>query len=768
MSWFLELRNRFSHLRGRHRFEESLDEEMRLHIESRVEELIAAGRTRAAALAEARREFGQPARLAEESREAWRWGWLEDLGRDVRYAARSLGRDRGLAATAVISLALGIGVNTTIFSLTAEFLFSRPSVRDPDTLVHAQIGGASHIPMREYRFIRDAGVFQSLAGADVMQEANWRTGDSTHRLFVTRATGNFFEVTGIPLAFGRAFQTGEREVVVISHGFWQNRLTADPGVLGRGLILDGRPHTIVGVLPAAHRTVTGFGYSPDLYVPVARENTAVSFYGRLPEGVSRRDMVGRLRTAAAELDRVYPDGNHKWVDEVLVMNLAGIERLGEGFLTTITAFFAMLMAVVGLLLVIACANVASLLLARASARVHEFAIRRSIGADRGRLMRQLLAESLLLSVLGTAVGLALNYALTRTLNGAALPMPFPLRLSIETDARLLIYAAAVAVGSALLAGLLPAIRATRPGASELLKRDERQVRGRRATLRNMLVAGQLAVSALVLIMAALSIRNLIRSASLDPGFDIRNTLWAQVRLVPGDYATRGKVLAQVSATLDRVRGLPGVESATAASVVPLNDHFLSRTETFYPDSAARGVRVEYSWNAIGPDYFRTMGIGVVAGREFSTLDREGSAPAVIINESFARRVFGGVNPVGQRLRYGRDDRTGPIVVGVVRNSKYSAIGERDRAALYEAYFQVAGRRTALQFLVKYGGPPERLRMPLNAALLEAEPAAAVEVKLMSQSTGFALLPSRAGALALGSIGALGLALAAVGLYGVLA
>jgi predicted permease len=755
------------HLAGRRRFDDALDEEMRLHLEARVEELVGQGVSAAGAADRARREFGPSALLAEQSREAWRWSGIEDLGRDLRHAARGLARDRGFTATAVVSLALGIGLNTTIFSLTSEFLFSRPSVRDAETLVRAEIGGTGSIPMREHRFLAEAGVFQGLAGSNEMQEINWRSGDFSRRLFVTRVTGNYFGVTGTPLAFGRPIAPGDRGVAVISHTFWQSRLDADPDVLGRTLVLDGRPYVVAGVLPAVHRTLTGFGYSPDLYLPVENEAMRVSLYGRLPEGVSREAALDRLRAAAARMDRELPDSARRWAAGVTVTGLVGIERLTWGFMRRVSAFFALLMGAVGLLLAIACANVASLLLARSFTRMHEFAIRMSIGAGRGRIVRQLLAESLLLSMLGTAAGLGLNYALTRALNGATLPMPFPMRLSIQPDTRLLMYASILAVVSGVLAGLLPAFRATRGGTQALLKRDERQVSGHRGALRNVLVAGQLAVAVVVVTLAGLAVRNLAAAATLDPGFDLRRTVWAQMRLVPEGYPNAGRIRAAAASILNRLRVLPGVESAATAAVIPLNDHFLSRVSTISTD-VVRNKAVEHAWNAVGPDYFRTMSIRLIAGREFTMLDQAGAQPVIIVNETFSRLAFGGSNPIGRTVRFGRYDSSGPVVVGVARNAKYSAIGERDRAAIYEPFFQVAGRSPGLHFLVRAAGPPEPILKSLNAALLAADPAASVEVIPMSLSTGFAMLPSRMGAMLLASIGALGLVLAAVGLYGVLA
>jgi predicted permease len=765
MSWWSENVNKVSHLIRRGHFDDSFTEEMRLHIEERASELASSGMSHRDATAKARREFGCAARIAEESRDAWRWTPVEDLVRDLRNAIRTLRRDRAFAATAVLSLAAAIGINTTVFSLTTEFLFSQPSVRNPGNLVSAQIGGSSHAPMREYRFLRDAGVFDALTGSLDLQEANWRSGDVTRRVFVSRVTDNFFGVTGMPVALGRPFGTAELMVAVVSHGFWQSRLGADPAVLGRGITLDGKSYTIVGVLPPVHRTLTGFGYVPDMYLPVANESTYVALHGRLSAGMSFPAALDRLRSAAAELDKVHPDGNHKWADGVAVRSLVGIERLRFGFLRSIAAFFGLLIGVVGLLLIIACANVAGLLLARGSVRAQEFAIRMSIGAGRGRLIRQVLAETLLLSLAGTAAGLLLNYSLTRLVNRAVLPAPFPIGLAIEPDGRLLVYAAAVAIGTTLVAGLLPALTSTRMSTAAVLKRDEHQVSGRQTSARNALVAGQLAVSVLVLIMAALAVRNLVESARLDPGFDIRSTIWTQVRLVPDKYPTREKIRAAVAAMLDRVRSIPGVNDASVVTFVPLNDHFASSSSTFYTDEAPEGLWFEYSWNAVGPGYFNTMGIELIAGREFGNGDRSGGSRVAVINESFARRMFGTSNPIGQRIR---QDATERVVVGVARNSKYSTLGERDRAALYEPYFQAGAARPTLQFMVKANVPPDSLLKALNATLLDIDPSSSIELKPMSRAMGFALLPSRAGAVMLGTVGSLGLALASVGLYGVLA
>ncbi|MEO8129487.1 MAG: ABC transporter permease [Bryobacteraceae bacterium] len=763
MRWYSKLKNKLSHLRGRSAFDDALAEEIQGHLEMRADELATGGMDLRDALAQARREFGSPLSLAEDSRSEWRWTWLEDLARDLRYAARSLARDKGFALTAILSLALGIGVNTIIFSLASEFLFKEPSARNPAKLVRIQVGGRSQLGMREYRFLRDAGVFAALVGFDENAEVNWRSGETNERLFGIRVTDNFFAEIGMPIAIGRGIQPGETDVAVVSHRFWERSLNADPDAIGRLLVLDGRPHTLIGILPANHRTLVGLGFAPDLYVAVRTETARVGLYGRLAEGTTRQGIAEKLRSACMQLDQVYPNEDSKWSRNITVNDLTGLNRLaGNRGLTAVAAFFAMLMAAVSLLLMIACVNVASLLLARSAGRAREFAVRLSIGASRGRLIRQLLTESLLLSVVGAAAGLALNLVITNFLNGTTLPLPVPIRLAIQPDWRLLAYGAVIAVVSAVMAGLLPALSSTRSGTNATLKRDEHQVGGR-ALMRKSLVAGQLAVSVIVLVTAALFVRNLVRSATMNPGFNLDHTIWAQMRLVPESYPTGEKTFALVRSALEQLRTQPGVESATFTNVVPLNDTSNDRGAVS-TDVKTEPLHLRYFTFGVAEDYFKTMAIPILAGREFERSDRAGGARVVIVNETLARLMFGNTSPVGRIIRFGTNPRT---VVGVAANHKYSTLGEDDAPAIYEPYLQRGGNRANLHFLIRSTVPPATLTRSLSKALLNVEPNAAVEVKPMSQAMGFALLPSRAGAGLLGVIGALGLTLASIGLYGVL-
>ncbi len=759
---------RLAYLFRREQFAHELDDEMQFHIETRADELEKTGLSRGEALARARREFGSAVRMKEDTRSAWQIRWVADLISDLRYALRALRRNPGFAAAAIFSLALGIGANTTIFSLTMEFLFSQPSCRDPDRLASMRIGGNSHVYMPHYRFLRDAHLFDGLAGSNEESESNWRFGNDTYRLYVMRVTDNFFHVVGVPVAMGRPIEPGDRDVVVLSDRFWRSRLAADPKVVGKALIIDGRPYTVSGVLPRNHRTVLGFGFAPELYLPASRESDIVALIARLPQGMSVQGAYARLISACKELDKVHPPDwgpKSSWANNVEVVPVAGVERLKSLNFAPFTAFFGVLMIVVALVLLIACANVSSLLLARASARRQELAIRLAIGAGRGRIVRQLLAESLLLALLGTCAGLLVNVWLSGVMNRVQLPLPIPMQLLIQPDWRLLVYSMAVAVMSALVAGLMPALKATRGGVSTALKLTERQVGGR-WTLRNVLVVGQLAVSVVLLTTGFLFVRNMTKSMTMSPEFDADHVVWAYMRLVPEYYMSSEQRRTLINNGLSELRALPGVEAASIACIVPLNDNWHNMSE-IRTDLSDQPIRVSFHVNCSAPDYFRTMGIRILQGREFLPADRQGAPEVAILNENMALKLFGDRNPVGHTFRYTAPTMSAPItVVGVAKNSKYFTLGEENPLALYECYFQTQEDVVKLHFLVRTLRPRDVVK-EIAQTLGRLDPSAAVEVKPMRDALGFAFLPSRVGAALLGSMGLLGLALASIGLYGVM-
>jgi predicted permease len=530
--------------------------------------------------------------------------------------------------------------------------------------------------------------------------------------------------------------------------------------------LDGRVYSIAGVLPANHRSIAGFSLSPDIYVPVAQNDEQVQFYARMPKGMTLAIARTRLLSVFEQLDRIHPMEGWKRTNQVRVMGVTGFDVLNQGIPGAVTAFFAMLMVVVGLVLLIACTNVASLLLARTASRSQELAIRLSLGASRRRIIRHLLAESLLLSVLGLAAGLAIDIGCARAINNVTLPVPLPIHLVVSLDWRLFWYSLAVVLVSALLCGLLPAFKAARRDVNLALKQEEHQT-ARTWNTRSVLIAGQLAISIMLLATGFLFVHNLLRASSMNPGFDVQHTLWAYMRLVPDKYNDPDQIkqMSLVDSALERLRALPGVRSAAITRRVPLNDNCVIGAR-LRRDLSSASIPVQYECNNVGPDYFRTLGISLQRGREFTAADRKGSQPVAIVNETFARDVFDHADPIGHTINTGFTNEKSKLIVGVVKDSKYFTLGEKQRLAVYEPYFAYT-EPINLHFLIRTASSPDGYVRPVTDELGRLDFTAAIETKPMSRALGTALLPSQIGAVMLGSMGILALTLAAVGLYGVL-
>ncbi len=758
-----ELWLRLRWLVGRSRFHSELSDEIEFHIESRSEELERSGVPHSEALAIARREFGSPLGVVENTSRTWQIQLLEDLFSDLRHAARAFRRNPVFTLTAIFCLALGIGANTTVFNIATSFLFSEPSCRDSGSLIAIWEGGNSSLPMSDFQFLRDAHIFDGLAGINVEREVNWREGDRTRRFYAGVVTDDFFTTLGVPFLLGRGIAPGETNTAVISYRLWRGMFGGDLSIIGRKLIFEGRPYTLSGVLPANHRSVVGFGIAPEVYIPVAHPDEYVQLYARMPKGMTIAVARARLRSVFEQLDRIRPEKDGwKRAEWTRVTSVTGFDLLNRMMPGAVSAFFAMLLIVVGLVLLIACTNVASLLLARASSRSQELAIRVSLGASRRRIIRHLLAESLLLSILGLLAALLLDIACTRVINNLTLPIPVPIHLVVSPDWRLLWYSLSIALLSALICGLLPALKAVKRDVNLAMKQEEHQTT-RAWNLRSFLVAGQLAVSVVLLATGFLFLHNLLLAAAMNPGFDVHHTIWAYMRLVPDKYKdpAQARQMSLVRRALDQLRALPGVEAAAITRRVPLNDNCWigMRIGT---DISSADTQVQYECNNVGPDYFRTLAIPILRGREFSVTDRKGSQPVAIVNETFARTLFGNINPIGHTIT--TDKPT--LIVGVAKNSKYFSLGEKHPLALYEPYFAFE-EPANLQFLIRTANSPAQYVKPINDLLGRLDPSAAIETKPMSGALGWALLPSRVGAAMLGAMGILGLMLAAIGLYGVL-
>lgn len=703
--------------------------------------------------------LGNAMRIKEQAYDSWRFNTLENLWRDLVYAARGLRRSPTLVATALLSLGLAIGINTAIFSLAVEFLFSVPSVRAPESVISIRFGGNSHAKKAVVDAVRDSGLFQDVVGENEETFINWNDGADNRRIFCVQTTPNYFSALGLPVTFGRGIVPSDpKEVVVLSNAFWRKYFAADRAVIGRAVNLDGRAYTIVGILPEDFRSLVGFGFSPDVYVPQYLDDTVLAIYARLKPGMSAGQARAALTTLALRLDHVLPDG-FKYEDGLQVQPVAGMGRLTlERDMQAVGLFFLVLLIVVGLVLLIACVNVASLLLARGSARSRELAIRLSLGASRGRLLQQLLVDSLLLATLGALFGLVLRQGFAFLVEHIALPLPLPIRLHLDLDWRIVAYAILLTAVATATSGLLPAWRSVKRAVAPGLHRDSR------LRLQRCLIAGQIAVSAVVLVTGFLFLHNLLESSGISPGFDVRHTLRADVNLPPAAYADNARKKIYVAQALAALRALPGIESVASARIVPFTDathFFLTLT---YKDSGER-VDARFYWNAVTPGYFHVMDIPVLRGRAFTSGDTAAGANPVIVDRAFVNRYMPKGEPIGREFQWGPGKEC--VIIGVVGDTKNMSIGENPQPLVYEDLNLIDNDRTRIQFVMRSETPPGAQIHGVHDALRRVDPNAGLEVQTLYSSIGLAFLPSQVGAALLGSMGLLGLLLAAIGLYGVM-
>jgi predicted permease len=705
--------------------------------------------------------LGNPASIKEEAYDLWRFNLVENLWRDLVYSARGLRRSPALVCSALLSLALGTGVNTALFSIAVEFLLSEPSVRDSASVVAIRLGGNSHARQEHVEALRESGIFLEVTGAYEESFVNWNDGTETRQVFAVQTTSNYFSALGVPVAHGRGYGPADaKEVVVLQHNFWRRHFHSDPGAVGRALTLEGRAYTIVGILPENHRTVIGFGFSPDIYMPVIGRDTALALNARLKPGATIGEALAAVTAFATRLDTSDP-GRHRWEQNCSVTPIAGLERIRfEKLMRSVGLFFVLLQIVVGLVLLISCVNVASLLLARASTRRREIAVRLSLGAGRARLMQQLLVESLLLALGGAALGFALAQVIASLMARIQLPLPVPVQLQIEPDWRVAIYAAALAVLAAVASGLLPAWQTVREAIAPQLHREQR------FRLRRILVTSQIAISLVVLATGFLFVRNLVSSRSLSPGFDVRKTVRADVYLPRERYRDKLRILQFADASRRALQALPGVEAVAAARIIPFTDNTVNGGATRFPDNGERR-QIRFAWNAVTPDYFRAMNIPIHKGRDFTAADR-GQVHVVAVNTTFVERFLAGREPIGTVFLWGNDGQTPMHIVAVVGGTKTMTIGEEQMPQVYEPLAQISNDRTRIQFVLRSAIPPAAQLAAVRQALRRVEAGAAVDVSTLYSSIGFAFLPSQIGAVLLGSMGLLGLMLAMIGLYGMLA
>ena len=721
---------------------------------------------------------------------------MTDLLQDIRYGCRMLVKSPGFTAVAVVSLALGIGFNTTIFSAVDAILLKPKTGLDPDRLVDVYLSDASGYPYGvssypDYREYRDRNTVFTGVAAFQPTVALFDAGDSSEYLLGEIATGNFFELVGIPVILGRALQPsddvspGGHTVVVIGESLWRSRLGSDPNVVGQSLELNGREFTIIGVTSLASSLP---GFTSAFWAPAAMVdhlNPSANDTSRLERTTSRSWFVKarlepgiQLERARAEMDALalslqerFPDDYRDRGIHVLASNDVRLHPVVDDALSPV-AF--VMMAIVGLVLLIACANVANMALARASARQGEIAIRLALGSSRWRLARQLLTESVLLSAIGGAFGLLIAFWSTKAILALKPPIPFPIALDLTLDTRILMFTFAVSVATGIVFGLAPALQASRQQLVPSLRSELSSFRGRGVfggvTLRNGLVVVQVAVSLVLLIGAALMLRSVGNAQQIDPGFETKNVVMLSTHLGLHGYTRETGRIFQDRAVA-RVAGLPEIESASLAMVLPLAMNISTRMlapEGREPERIAEWSEPDASVVATG--YFETMGISLVQGRDFSERDIEGKTPVVIVNETLAREFWPAESPIGKRVvrrRAGAGSRELAEVVGVVRGNKVRTLGEDPRAQIF---FSTSQEYIPTAYVIaRARANPDAALAAVRRELLDMDASLSFfEAKTMEQNLAVTLFPVRMGAMLLGIFGALALLLAAVGLYGVVA
>jgi predicted permease len=782
---------RFLALVNRRDMDRELDTEVRFHVEMQTSKNEEAGMPPAEAGRAALLAFGGVEQAKEAARDT-RTLWLDSIRQDVKYAMRGLVRNPGFTAAVVVTLGLGIGANSAIFSVVNGVILRPLPVRDAGRITvlaaYRDSGGVpgrmSRLDMEDYQSRADA--FEDVA-AYAMDFGSLAADNRAERVWLTYVSDNYFRMLGLEPVAGRLIQAGEGRlagtdpVLVLSHGYWRRRFNADPNVVGKAVRLNGRPFTIVGVAPEGFHGAYAF-LDMDVFTPLGmmagapgwgnawsdRAEGSISTLARLKRGVSLAQAQASLEVVGRQLAAQYPETNKTVRPVVFWETYARPDPNAAPVLPLIASVF---LGLVVLVLLVACVNVAGLLLARGTVRVKELTLRNALGAGRLRLVQQLVTESLLLSVLGGAGGLLLGTWISRMLAGIRLPNDLPMRLDFAFDWRVFAYVGAVVLLTGFVAGLVPAIRASATRPADALREAGRAPGSDagRHRLRDLLVVAQVAGSLVVLLVAGLFVRSLTSAHRLELGFQPRGVM--NFFMDPGSVGyDQTRTVAFYRDLIARVRALPGVESASVAHSVPLGYYDISERLEKEGQALARDEKgLLAHFNVVDGAYQRTMRIPLLRGRWLTQTDEDARQPVVVVNSTLAQRLWPGEDALGKRFRL----RAGPgpflEVVGVAADGKYNSIFEQPRPFFYAPH--------SLQFRslrvlhVRTAGEPERITPLVRKEVAALAPDVALfDVASMRSAVGggngFFLV--RLAAEFAAALGLLGLILAVVGLYGVVA
>lgn len=767
------LRRRLQALRRGSAVEREIDEEMRFHVEMEAAEFERSGVPPAEARRRALVAFGGVGRFREAGLDVRRVRWMEDLGRDLVHAGRSLRRSPAFSLAVIGTLALGIGAVAVIYGVVHAVLLRPLPYPESERLVTVWTrstdepkGGVSYPDFLDWR-----ARARELDGLGVMRpiSVNLTGLDRPDRLVGVYASASVFRLLGARPALGRLFDDAESEVgtaqpvVVLTHAAWQARFGGDPAILGRTVTLNGAPMTVIGVLGARFEPPYG---DADVWIPIAlfrsleRDSRTMMVLGRLRAGGSVAAAQQDLAAVAAQLEREHPATNAD-----VGVNLVPLRD--DLFGDVRPSLLTLLAAVFGVLL-IACFNVANLQLTRAAARHTELSLRAALGAGRGRIVRQLLTESTVLGVVGGALGVLLAAA-SLGLVRASVPATVFYFGDIALDGPVLAFAAAVTLATAIAFGVAPALGASRAGLGEGLRvRGARSARlGGRFALRDAFVVAQVSLSLVLLLCAGLLVRTLGALASVDPGFDPSGLITMELRLPPVKYPTRERQTAFMERALEEIRRTPGVSDAALARTLPLSGN--SAVASYGADGVATlpGVRAPGAFlGTVTPGYFRTLRLPLREGRDFDARDRADTPPVAIVSAALARRGWPNGSALGHRIRV-EGDTAWRTIVGVAADAKQTTLAEPLRGMIYTPMSQAPGIFTSV--VARTVRPPEEMGAAVRAAIWRVDPDQPVwKIRSMASLVDRALGQPRYTMRLVGAFAALALVLATIGIYGVVA
>ncbi len=794
--WKGEIKQRLARLKLAPSREAAIVDELAQHLEDHYAESLVRGATPEEAYRAALAELSDRELLARELQSierlvddepmvsgSRRTNMIADLWQDIRYGVRMLRKNPGFTLIAVVTLALGIGANTAIFSLVNTVMLRPLPVAQPDRVFEItplrqgeSVGNFSYPLYRDFRDKND--VLDGLAAYRFVPLSLSRSGNN-ERLWGYLVSGNYFDMLGVRAVRGRMFTqaddrvSGAHPVAVVSYGSWQRRFGGDPNLVGQTITINSNSFTVIGIAPPEFNG-TVLIFTPEIFVPMMmanqiepgsnwlenRGNGKIFALGRLKPNVSVTQTKAELDALAVQLGREDPAvGNMQF-------NIAPPGLFLPMLRDYTVGFAGVMLAVVGLVLLIACTNLANLLLARAARRSKEIAVRLALGASRWRLVRQLLTESLMLALAGGALGSMIAWWLVGLVKAVKPPMDFALTIDLKIDWRVLLFTLIVSFLSGVLFGLIPAWQATKPDLNTALK-NEAVIGGyRRSRLSKGLVVTQVALSLLLLVAAGLIVRSLQQVQTIGPGFEVERTVTASVDLnLQGYNQERG--LQFFKQLIARIENLPGVQSASLTTILPLmmdrnSGKIYAEGQPFTRTADLPLILFTSVW----PRYFETMGIPLVQGRDFTILDGNDRRHVALVSEAFARRFWPGQNAVGRRFRHGGPGNPFWEIVGVVKDSKFVSLGEDPQPFVY--YPMIGDYEGSAAFVARTTGEPQNLINAIRHEVRQLDGNLPVyDAKTMNEHMRISLFPLRTGAWVAGSFALLALSLAGLGIYGVM-